>query len=59
MGVSGRRFDCGVGIGGGLYVTFGSNGEVTFLEGWNLLTGFHLATCSGCIVEVFLKYTTL
>ena len=59
MSVSGGRVGCGVGIGGGLYVTFGSNGEVTFSLGWNLLTGFHLAASSGCIVEVFLKYTTL
>ena len=59
MGESGGRVGCGVGIGGGLYVTLRSNGEVMFALGWILLTGFHLAASSGFIVEVFLKYTTL
>ena len=59
MGVSGGRVGCGVGISSGLYDTFGSNVEVKFALGWIILTGFHLAASSGCIVEVFLKYTTL
>ena len=59
MDVSGGRVGCGVGIGGGLYVTLRSNGKVKFSLGWILLTGFHLTASSAFIVEVFLKYTTL